>query len=109
MYLHQAIIRNIRSIKHFELKFEQGAFAGWHVLLGDNGAGKSTLVRSIALALVGPGEAAALRQDWSDWLRKGEAEGGIKLLIDHDPKIDKVSTPGKPVTKYYVEAALNVH
>ncbi|HYT88019.1 MAG TPA: AAA family ATPase [Gemmataceae bacterium] len=109
MYLHQAIIRNIRSIKEFELKFEQDEFAGWHVLLGDNGAGKSTLVRSIALALAGPAEAAALRQDWSDWLRKGETEGSIFLQIDHDPMLDKVSSPGKPVKKWYVEAALKFH
>jgi energy-coupling factor transporter ATP-binding protein EcfA2 len=106
MHLRQATIRNIRSIKEFELKFEPGEFAGWHVLLGDNGAGKSTLVRSIALALAGPSEAAALRQDWSEWLRTEEAEGSITLQIDNDPKIDKVSSPGQPAKKYYVQAAL---
>ncbi len=109
MYIHSAIIHNIRSIKKFELMFEAGAFAGWHVLLGDNGAGKSTFVRSIALALVGPGEAAALRQDWSDWLRKGETKGSISLLIDHDPEIDKVSSPAKPVKNSFVEAQLHFH
>ena len=106
MYLCQATIRNIRSIKEFELKFEHAEFAGWHVLLGDNGAGKSTLVQSIALALAGPSEAAALRQDWSEWLRKEEAEGSITLQIDHDPKIDKVSSPGQLAKNDSVQAAL---
>ena len=106
MYLHKATIHNIRSIKHFKLELGQEEFSGWHVLLGDNGAGKSTFVRSISLALVGPTEAAALRQNWSDWLRKGESEGSIAVQIDHDPAVDKVSTPGKPATKFYIEANL---
>jgi hypothetical protein len=106
MYLHRAIIRNIRSIKQFELKFSAEEYAGWHVLLGDNGAGKSTLVRSIALVLAGPGEAAALRQDWSDWLRKGKERGDITLLIDQDRRIDKVTGRVQSKERFYIEAGL---
>src|SRR5262249_2202748 len=108
MYLRSATIRNIRSIKHFELELEREEFPGWHVLLGDNGAGKSTFVRSIALAFVGPSEAVALRQSWADWLRKGEAEGTIEVQIDHNPTVDKVATPGKPATKFYIPAYLKL-
>lgn len=86
MYINKVHINNIRSIQNFDMNFDN--HAGWHVIIGDNGAGKSTIIRSIALALVGPDEAPALRQNWSDWLRKKEEKGRIDLKAlenkDHD-------------------------
>jgi len=106
MYIHSATIENIRSIKKFNMKFDPHEYCGWHVIIGDNGAGKSTLVRAIALALIGPNEAAALRQNWADWLRQEETNGRIMLNIDHNPQYDKRTGKGKSITKYYIPARL---
>ena len=62
MYIESIKIDNIRSIRHFEMKFENPA--GWHVVIGDNGAGKSTFVKAVSLALVGAEKAIYLRQDF---------------------------------------------
>lgn len=70
MHIRQATIRNIKAIEEFTLNFDLGREAGWHVILGANGSGKSSVVRSIALALAGPKEAAALRQNWNTWQRR---------------------------------------
>lgn len=91
---------NIRSHADLQLEFDQ--YAGWHVIIGDNGAGKSSLVRAIALALVGPVEAMALRQDWRDWLRMGESKGWVGLSIDQNSALDKRTGGGKHVKNYYV-------
>ncbi len=84
MYLKKIIIQNIRSVSRFEMKFETPA--GWHVILGDNGAGKSTIVRSIALGIVGPNDAKALRVNLAEWIKKdadGDAKIGL-LVMKHD-------------------------
>ena len=69
MYLEQVSIQNVRSLVDVEWTVPDSKTVGWHVIIGDNGAGKSSFLRSIALALVGPVEAAALRQNWGEWLR----------------------------------------
>ncbi|HET7501514.1 MAG TPA: AAA family ATPase [Kofleriaceae bacterium] len=82
MHLRRVHIRNVRSIA--ELIWELPADvdgAGWHVILGDNGSGKSSFLRSIALALIGTAEAAALRQAWDEWIRIGTDEATIELAI----------------------------
>jgi hypothetical protein len=81
MYLSRAIISNIKGLRRAELRFEEGQEAGWHVLLGDNGSGKSALIRSIALGMVGPDEAAALREDWSRWVTWGETEARVSVEV----------------------------
>jgi energy-coupling factor transporter ATP-binding protein EcfA2 len=108
MYIREVHIRNIRSLREYDIKFGPAEFAGWHVLLGDNGSGKSTMIRSIALALAGPSEAAALRQNWRDWLRKDEEKGSVELWIDHDPKYDKVTGRGRPVADWCIPAGLKL-
>ena len=109
MYIKQITIQNVRSLKRLRIDFDEDEYAGWHVLLGDNGSGKSSVIRSVALALAGPAEAAALRQNWADWLRKGEKSGSIQLLIDHDDKLDKASGRGRSVSRFFVEAKLTLH
>jgi len=95
MYIHKIQISNIRSIGNLEWEIEAGQEAGWHVVIGDNGSGKSTLLRAIALALIGPTEAAALRQDWNIWIRRGGDEGSVRLEVTHDEAVDKFSRRGK--------------
>jgi predicted ATPase len=99
MHLLRLKVRNVRSISELELKFDPKHAAGWHVLLGDNGAGKSTIIRSIALALVGPKEAAALRQVWAKWLNHDAPEAQIEASIHADTKFDTWTGKGNTSTK----------
>lgn len=105
MYIKNIGITNIRTIKRIviDLKTEPG----WNVIIGDNGSGKSTLVRSIALALSGPIEGIALRQDWSDWLSFGAKTGRIRLDVFQHASIDKRTGKGKSVKNYYIPAILD--
>jgi hypothetical protein len=106
VYLNRASIQHIRAISSIDLHFSSDEYAGWHVLIGDNGAGKTTLIRSIALGLTGPREAAALRQNWNDWLSLNSESGRIALHIEQDPKLDKATGKGKQPTQRYVSAVL---
>ena len=98
MYLERIEIQNIRSIQSavWDNGFNPPAGAGWHVILGDNGSGKSSFIRAVALALVGPSEAKALRQDWNEWLRRGEQRGSVRLTISRDRQYDPYPVPGAP-------------
>lgn len=84
MYVRRLAITNIRSIEIFDFRVSADEAPGWHVILGSNGAGKSSVIRSLALALAGPREAVALRQNWSNWVRHGAPNGAIKLQVDCD-------------------------
>ena len=52
MFIQRVVIKNIKSIKHLVLDFDN-PYHGWHVLLGNNGAGKSTILKAISLCLLG--------------------------------------------------------
>jgi energy-coupling factor transporter ATP-binding protein EcfA2 len=95
MYLKSVKLSNIRAIDDLTWEVPE-ARAGWNVIIGDNGAGKSTFLRAIALALVGPSEAAALWQNWDEWLRSGESTGHIEIAIDSDGNYDKRTGVGLP-------------
>ncbi len=95
MYVRRLNITNIRSIESFDLRFSASEAPGWHVILGANGAGKSSIVRSLALALAGPKEAVALRQDWNSWLRNGQPGSKIQLQLDVGSK-DVFTGKGRP-------------
>ncbi|WP_416759018.1 AAA family ATPase [Roseateles sp. So40a] len=79
MYVRRLTIKNVRSIETFDFRLKPEETVGWHVVLGANGSGKSSVVRSLALVLAGPKEAAALRQSWSTWQRNGSSESSIHL------------------------------
>jgi energy-coupling factor transporter ATP-binding protein EcfA2 len=105
MYLQSIQIQNLRSVSRF-VWHAPPARAGWHVIIGDNGSGKSTVLRAIALAIVGPAEATALRQDWNDWLREGDRFGFVRLILDHDRKFDKFSGKGRTPENFYLSLRL---
>lgn len=74
-------ILNIRAIASLEWVASGELASHWHVILGENGSGKSTLLRAIGLALVGPEEAAALRQGWGTWIKAGAADGHVAVTV----------------------------
>jgi hypothetical protein len=106
MHLKRVLLDNVRSIS--TLIWEPvDAGAGWHVILGDNGAGKSGFLRALALALVGPQEAIALRQDWNEWLQRGAGNGYIDVRLAPHRDFDSFSKAGKLPTKWLLEAKLD--
>lgn len=100
MYIQKVIIENMRSISHFEMDFPNPA--GWHVLIGDNGAGKSSIVRAIALALIGPMNAQALRLPLIEWIQKSKAQASVALTIKKDPTHDSYSGKKRPLAKPFM-------
>lgn len=106
MHIKQINIENIRSIKNLHWGIADSKQAGWHVIIGDNGSGKSTFLRCLALALVGPVEAVALRQNWNDWLRQNQSRGLISILLSNDDKLDKFSGRGRKIENYYLPASI---
>ncbi len=105
MYLKSVRLSNIRSIDDLTWEVPE-ARAGWNVIIGDNGAGKSTFLRAIALALVGPSEAAALRQNWDEWLRAGESAGSIEIQADPDEHYDRFTGRGTRPQRWFLGATL---
>ncbi|MBN8229772.1 AAA family ATPase [Corallococcus macrosporus] len=81
MYVKEVHLSNIRSIQELTWTLPDQPGPGWHVIIGDNGSGKSSFLRAIALTLVGPREALALRQDWDEWLRWNELSGFTRLQL----------------------------
>jgi hypothetical protein len=106
MYVRRLNINNIRSIENFDIRFSaQEDLAGWHVILGANGAGKSSVIRSLALALAGPKEAVALRQNWNNWVRHDSTSASIKLLVQcHD--VDVFTGTGRRADSVDIELTL---
>jgi energy-coupling factor transporter ATP-binding protein EcfA2 len=109
MYLKKVVLTNIRSIDVLEWEPAQDSSrAGWHVIIGDNGAGKSSVLRAMALALVGPREAIALRQDWNEWLRWGTQSGSIHLTLGWDELRDSFVGAGRLPKNVYLQAELKL-
>ena len=94
MHIQKLRIQNIRSITDLEIKIAK-PYAGWHVILGDNGSGKSSVIRALALVLIGSGEAAATRQDWNQWIRRGASSGQISVELPHDSDFDRWVQTGR--------------
>ncbi|WP_305020395.1 AAA family ATPase [Hymenobacter cheonanensis] len=97
MYVEAVDIKNIRGLKSLAISFPKPA--GWHVIIGDNGTGKSTLLRSVALALMGPGDAKALRIDFSDWLRRSCDSARISLTVRRDARYDGYAGRSRPLVQ----------
>lgn len=95
MYLTTAHVEHIKGIGSISLGFTPGQEAGWHVILGDNSAGKTTVIRALALAFVGPAQAAALQEDWSRWVHHEAEAGAVALELSVDPGWDTATGPGR--------------
>jgi energy-coupling factor transporter ATP-binding protein EcfA2 len=106
MFIDRFGILDVRGITNLEWAAPQDQKLGWHVVIGDNGSGKSTVLRAIALALVGSTEAEALRENWSLWLRAGEAIGLVDVHLDRDLIYDGYSGKGKQLQKYLHKAMI---
>ena len=109
MYIQKISIQNIRSISQLEWELAATECAGWHVLIGDNGSGKSTVLRAIALALVGPQNAYALRQNWDEWLRRKEYDAKIVLDLVDAPDFDIFQGKGATGKKKALKAIIKLH
>jgi energy-coupling factor transporter ATP-binding protein EcfA2 len=108
MHIRTFRIHAIRTITDLDWRLSPSVEpAGWHVIIGDNGSGKSSILRSVALTLVGPSEAPALRQDWNDWLQKEARSGWIHLNIDEDKLYDHWEGKGRQLKKYYIGTSLS--
>ncbi len=108
MFIKQIVLKNLRSIAAADWEISDERAKGWHVVIGDNGAGKSTFLRSVALALAGPREAPALRQDWSRWLRADTTTGRISVFLESEPKWDKFAKGGRLPKVVYLAAGLSL-
>jgi len=105
MYIQKIVINNVRSITYFEMNFPIPE--GWHVLIGDNGAGKSSVVRSIALALIGPTDAQALRLPLITWIQKNKDIAEISLTVARDQIFDGYAGRKRPLERPF-EATIKI-
>ena len=94
MHIRKLRIRNIRSIRDLDVHIPD-PIAGWHVILGDNGSGKSSVIRALALALIGPADAAATRENWRDWVRHGACRASVQIEVTPEASVDKWRGTGR--------------
>ncbi len=92
MHIAGIELENVRSISTLSWKMAKRRARGWHVFIGDNGSGKSSLLRAVAIALVGPRQAEALRESWGEWLRLDNDDGRIHLELWTDAGWDPGSS-----------------
>ncbi len=97
MHIRRLRIKDIRSITNLEVEIPEPR-AGWHVILGDNGSGKSSVIRAMALALMGPLDAMATRQDWQAWIRKTASRARVEIDLAHEADFDKWKGTGRQST-----------
>ena len=94
MHIRKLRIRDIRSIQDLHVHIPH-PIAGWHVILGDNGSGKSSVIRALALALIGPTDAAASRENWHDWVRHGANRASVQVEVTPEASVDRWSGTGR--------------
>ncbi|MEU9720537.1 AAA family ATPase [Streptomyces sp. NPDC047976] len=110
MYIKRVVLKHIKSFVDADLDFcEDGEnYAGWCVITGDNGAGKTALLKSIALAILGPGDSRALIQDLRGWVTEGEESGSISVEIRPNHEHDKSAKGGFPIqSTFWAEVEFN--
>ncbi len=100
MYILDATIQNLRSIRRLHWQIPRARAAGWHVVLGPNGSGKSSFLQGLALGIVGQDgkQMAALPSDPWEWIRFGEQQLSTQLQLHFDDQWDAVSGSHKELT-----------
>jgi len=106
MHLKNVAIKGIRGFESLEWQLETPKLSGWHVVIGDNGSGKSTFLRAISLALCGPSDVQALRENWNTWLRDSEKFGRVTVDFDYQDRWDKWAGRGKKLQDWLPRAGL---
>ncbi len=110
MYIRSVHIENIRSIESFDMAFEEGHEAGWHVLIGENGSGKTTIARAVAVSLFGPEDSQVVNGTFSDWIRHGEEDSTAILTVRIDPELDILPIfPPKDVGRGQIKDGQSIH
>jgi predicted ATP-dependent endonuclease of OLD family len=108
MHIRRIELENIRSIKHLVWELPEGQDgAGWHVILGDNGSGKTSFARSIALTLVGPTDAHALRLDFRKWTTINYKKSKAILSIDREDTEKNPIDIGVEISNGFIENNFN--
>ncbi|MFF8313201.1 AAA family ATPase [Streptomyces lydicus] len=99
MYIKRVVLKNVKSFDDADLEFcEDGdTYPGWCVITGDNGSGKTAFLKSIALAILGPGDSRALIQDLRGWVTEGKEAGSISVEVKPNHEYDKSAKGGFPV------------
>ena len=83
-YLQAFSVKGLRSVAEIHWKRNDDTPApGWHVLIGNNGSGKTTILRALALALMGPKYSDQLKTEWSNWLRDGENQAHVDVILSN--------------------------
>jgi predicted ATPase len=88
MRIRKASIKNIQAINALLWSPPKKTEVGWHVILGDNGSGKTSFLRALSLALLGPEEAIAARQDWTAWIRHNTTKASVSIDVVPDFEFD---------------------
>lgn len=99
MYIKRVVLRNIKSFGEADLELcaDGENYAGWCVITGDNGSGKTAFLKSITLALLGPGDSRALVPDFRGWVTEGEDSGSISVEVKPNHEYDKSAKGGFPI------------
>ncbi len=71
--IHQVYLENIKSYKAERIEFTRGVNA----IIGENGAGKSTILEAIGFAIFN-----TLPYNISDFIRRGESRGEIRVILE---------------------------
>jgi len=71
--IHEVYLENIKSYKAERIEFTRGVNA----IIGENGAGKSTILEAIGFAVFN-----TLPYNISDFIRRGESRGEIRVVLE---------------------------